>query len=59
MLKIVEAARLLNVSYWTVAKYVRTHRIQAYKVGQKWRIPMNALTEFVERNEKNDEMKET
>lgn len=53
-----QAAQKLNVSYWTMANYVRKHQIEAIKIGQRWRIPMSAIAQFVKNKEKNEKTKE-
>jgi excisionase family DNA binding protein len=35
-----EAARLLGLSYNTVWKYIREGKIQAYRVGDRYRVPL-------------------
>lgn len=35
-----QVARLLGLSYSTIWRYIREGRIQAYKVGDRYRIPL-------------------
>jgi len=40
-----EVAELLKIRPWTIRKWIRTHRLVAYKVSNQWRIdPQDALT---------------
>jgi excisionase family DNA binding protein len=38
-----QAARMLGLSYNTVWKYIREGRIQAYKVGDRYRVPLREV----------------
>jgi excisionase family DNA binding protein len=38
-----QAARMLGLSYRTIWKYIKEGRIQAYKVGERYRIPLKEV----------------
>ena len=47
VLTLQEVARLLRVSRKTAEKLVRTGQIHAVRVGRVWRIPKEALEDFL------------
>lgn len=48
-----EAAKVLRVSKTTIYRLLYAKAIRAVKVGRQWRIPSDALDEFLKRGERN------
>lgn len=47
LLRIDEAARVLNCSRWLVRALIRDHRLRAVRVGMQYRISPVVLAEFI------------
>lgn len=59
MLTTQEAARLLKVSQRTILTYIKKGQLEAVNIGsqdsgRRWRIPQQALNDFIERNKPVD-----
>lgn len=48
-----EAAEKLHLSTKTITKYVKEGRLRAYKIGGIYRIPEDAIPEFIEQSKVN------
>lgn len=48
LLTIAEVAEMLKVSRLTVWRWVRTGRLQAYRIGRQYRIPEEAVLALLE-----------
>lgn len=49
MLKITEVAKDLNVSYWTVRRWIKEGRLKSIKIGGSWRIEDEEYKNFLDR----------
>lgn len=45
-----EVAEILKVNRMTVIRYIRMGRIEAFKVGNDWRITLQSLKKFIDDN---------
>ena len=43
-----EAANALLVSKMTVIRWIKASKIPAYRLGNRYRIPVSAITDFIE-----------
>lgn len=50
MLKIKELAQRLNITPMTAWKLVKAGKIRAYRVGSSWRVPPDAVEEYLAAN---------
>lgn len=49
MLKIIEVAKELNVSYWTVRRWIKEGKLKGIKIGGIWRIEDESYKKFLDR----------
>lgn len=47
LLKISDAAKVLNLHSRTIVQYIRNGQIEAFKVNSQWRIPVCSLEKFL------------
>lgn len=50
LLTLHETSELLNVSYNKVRDLIHMGKLQAYKIGREFRIPMYAIHEFLDKS---------
>ncbi len=50
ILTVEEACEALRVGYNAIYHLLNTGKLKAYKNGRTWRIPCNALTQFILEN---------
>jgi excisionase family DNA binding protein len=48
-----EVAKILKLNLLTVYDYIRTHKLQAVKLGRKYRIEEEVLLHFIQNHEIN------
>jgi excisionase family DNA binding protein len=51
ILTVEEVAKRLRVSHQTVRKLIEEKKLEAFRVGFKWRITEEALERFIQRKE--------
>lgn len=51
---VIEASEILQLSQFTVGKYIREGRIKAQKVGRKYYVTDKTIKEFLNGDAKND-----
>lgn len=50
-----EVAKMLKVSLRAVYKWIHEGKLKSKKIGTLWRIPKDALEEFIENSNKNND----
>jgi excisionase family DNA binding protein len=52
LLSVLEAAKILGVSIWTLRQWLSQRRIAIIKVGRLTKLTLEDIREFIERNRK-------